>query len=442
VLALFIYRWQGIVDPTVDLNGFGYLSRSIAEGRGFSLGNGPTVRRAPLFPFIGAAVLKLFGPHHPDLPEEVVYRPIIVAQCVIFGLTCLAVWALARRMFGPRVGLLAALLTPFVPQSMRYVGMTEVEPLMGLIVVLIAYTALSVLERPGIGAGIALGLTAAAGTLTKPIVLFYPLFFLALAWWHWTRARTGEHDPSAGRTRVRASAAIAVSFVAALLPWTVRNLQVSGGRFIGISSNGPGEFLRGYVNVQPKYYLLRQDFGGSTPGTEKWDPEANAYEDRILKAYGSRFPSFPGPDGSIQPWGMPEGVSSAVAEAEKDRLEGLEMKRRILHEPLDFLRKVLIQTVTFWYVVETRTKSILVGGVALVVLALSLVGAASAKREGALPVLSVLFYFNVMYAVFLAFARYSMPLYPTLTVLASGGVVSLLKRHAPAAAQIEQRSAG
>jgi hypothetical protein len=57
-------------------------------------------------------------------------------------------------------------------------------------------------------------------------------------------------------------------------------------------------------------------------------------------------------------------------------------------------------------------------------------------------VLSVLFYFNVMYAVFLAFARYSMPLYPTLTVLASGGVVSLLKRHAPAAAQIEQRSAG
>jgi hypothetical protein len=84
--------------------------------------------------------------------------------------------------------------------------------------------------------------------------------------------------------------------------------------------------------------------------------------------------------------------------------------------------------VTFWYVVETRFKSVLVGGMALVMLALSAVGAVRAHRGGATvwPVLLVLVYFNAFYAAFLAFARYSMPLFPTLTLFASGGLVWLI----------------
>ncbi len=442
VLAFVVYRSQGIVEAKIDLNGFGLLSRNIAEGRGFSLGQGPTVRRAPLLPLIGALLLKVFGSDRPGIPEALIYRPIIVAQCVFFGLTCLTVWALARRMFGPRVALIAGLLTPLVPQSMRYVGMTEVEPLMGLIVCLLAYTGLNVLERPGTGTGIAFGLTAAAGTLAKPIVLFYPFFFLVLAWWSWTRS-PAPSAPAGSRARVAASAAIAASFIAALIPWTVRNLAVTSGKFIGISSNGPGEFLRGYVNAQPKYYLLRQDFGGTDPGPEKWDPEANVYEDGILRQYGSRFPSYPNRSETAETAG--DGVSSALIEAEKDRLEMIEMKRRIFHAPLDFLRKFAIQLVTFWYVVETRTKSVLVGAMALVALVLAGIGVARARREGrsSLPVISVLVYFNIMYAVFLAFARYSMPLYPALTVLAAGGLVSVLSpqpRLAPASRAVGQEA--
>jgi hypothetical protein len=120
------------------------------------------------------------------------------------------------------------------------------------------------------------------------------------------------------------------------------------------------------------------------------------------------------------------------------------MKRRILREPLQFIRKFLIQLVTFWYLVETRTKSFLVAGLAAVVLALAAIGAWRARREGAfpLPLISVLLYFNVMYAVFLAFARYSMPLYPTLMVLATGGLVSVLKRQPRVVGQLEHGSPG
>jgi hypothetical protein len=37
----------------------------------------------------------------------------------------------------------------------------------------------------------------------------------------------------------------------------------------------------------------------------------------------------------------------------------------------------------------------------------------------------VVLYFNAIYAVFLAFARYSMPLFPTLTILAAGGLATV-----------------
>jgi hypothetical protein len=126
----------------------------------------------------------------------------------------------------------------------------------------------------------------------------------------------------------------------------------------------------------------------------------------------------------------PPGYTSALLEVEKDRIEGAEMKRRLLHEPGAFLRKFTIQAATFWYIVETRSRSLLVGAIALVILVLSAIGAANAQRSGMVvwPVLLVIVYFNAMYAAFLAMARYSMPLFPTLSVVAAGGVVWLLRQ--------------
>jgi hypothetical protein len=80
--------------------------------------------------------------------------------------------------------------------------------------------------------------------------------------------------------------------------------------------------------------------------------------------------------------------------------------------------------------VETRTKSLFVGAIAAGMLALAAIGSWRAKREGLLvwPVIAVILYSNAIYAVFLAFARYSMPLYPTLSVLSAAGALSLLER--------------
>jgi len=422
--AFLVYGRQGVIDPAVDLNGFGGIARSLANGDGFSSGNGPTTRRAPLYPVIGAALLTAFGQETAGMSDAAFYRPLIIANCIILGLSCVVVWLLARRLFDARTGVVAAIICPLIPQSLRYVGMTEVETLMGLCIVLLAFASHAFVERPGAATGGGLGVAAGLATLAKPIVLLYPVVFLPLAFWQWHRRQLSL------RTAATGTAVALVCFGVLLAPWMIRNRVVTNGQFSGISGNAPGEFLRGYINAQPKYFLLQQDFGGYGPG-EKWDPEANAWEKSFLASHGMPFYQYVRhADRSLTMVPTPPpGQTSALLEVEKDRIESAEMKRRLLHEPGAFVRKFAIQSATFWYIVETRSRSLLVGGIALGMLLLSSLGAWSAFRRGAAvwPVLLVVVYFNAMYAAFLAMARYSMPLFPTLSVVAAGGLVWLLR---------------
>jgi hypothetical protein len=428
--VFLVHQRQALVEATVDLNGFGDIARNIRDGNGFSTAYGATVRRGPLYPILGAALLWAFGGGGRNIPEAIFYRPMIVANCAIFGLTCAVVFWTAKKIFGDlRVALVAAGICPLIPQSLRYIGMTEVETLMGLHVALLAAIGLVLVERPNATTGATFGAVAALATLTKPIVFLYPFVFLPVAFWY-----AGKKG-ACRRERVIALVAAIACFGALLLPWSLRNASITNGEFRGISSNAPGEFLRGYINAQPKYYLLQQDFGGADPRTEKWDPEANAYEERLLVAHGVPFywttRNEAGQPVLLPP--PPPGVTSAMIEVEKDRIEGAEMKRKLLHEPFGFLKKFTIQLFTFWYIVETRAKSLFVGSIAAVVLAFAIAGYLRASRRNALvwPVVAVLVYFNVIYAAFLAFARYSMPLFPTLAILAGGGVIALLEQLRP-----------
>jgi len=429
VFAFGVYQSSALVASAIDVNCFGQIARNLLRGEGFSFGNGPTIRRGPLYPLLAAGLLKLFGRDPNAFPDAAFYAPVLGANCLFFGATLLVIWTLTRRLFGQRAAVLAVAICPFVPQSLRYVGRTEVEMLMGLFISLLAALGVALATRPGPRTGAWFGLIAAAATLSKPIVLLFPLAFLPVAWWHWTRQRAPIRD------RFTATLVLLACFALPLVPWSLRNRAVTEHQFQGISSNGPGEFLRGYVNAQPKYFLLLQDFGGNDPRTEKWDPEANRFEEAILKPHGVPFgrADFDSAGNLVFTPPAPPGMTSAMLEAKKDRIEGAEMKRRVLADPAGFVGKVAVQLLTFWYVVETRAKSLFVGAVALIMLGLGVVGFVRAHRLGKVvwPIALVIAYFNVIYAVFLAFARYSMPLFPTLVVLSAGGLWALVERFLP-----------
>jgi hypothetical protein len=149
-----------------------------------------------------------------------------------------------------------------------------------------------------------------------------------------------------------------------------------------------------------------------------------------LAPYGMPFYRVNAPEnGTVQivrP--MPDGVSSTQLEASKDRVESAVLLRKIITNPLETVPKIVLQAVTFWYLVVDRTQSLFVGISAFGLLVLAALGAWMAYRQRATfrPVLAILIYLNLVYAATLAMARYSMPLYPTLMVFAAAGLVWLV----------------
>src|SRR5215831_10001852 len=69
IATIVIYHGLSANAGTIDLNGFGYLSRNIAMGKGFTLGFGPTLRRAPLYPLVAGAILTVFGNYQVGVPD-------------------------------------------------------------------------------------------------------------------------------------------------------------------------------------------------------------------------------------------------------------------------------------------------------------------------------------------------------------------------------------
>jgi small basic protein len=124
-------------------------------------------------------------------------------------------------------------------------------------------------------------------------------------------------------------------------------------------------------------------------------------------------------------------------ELKKEAIESAEMKRRILQEPGAFLNKFVIQIFTFWYIVDTVKKSLIVGAIAFLLIGLAIFGWIRARKQDIdpTPIVVVVLYYNIMYAAILAFARYSMPVYPALIALSAFGVAQFLPKRAQTEAQ-------
>ena len=393
------------IHQVFDLNGFGTIGENIAIGKGFSNGAGPTMRRAPLYPTLIAGVFNITG-YNSDNRERS-YTPLIVLQCFFAGLSCLCVYLIGRQLFGERTGVLAGVLCAFWPQCLRYLGAVDVEATNTLLITLITLATVHLRRSPNIKNGALAGLAIGAATLVKPLPLLFPLVIALLLW-----------PPKGVRYPAKALAACILTLVAICLPWVVRNHIVSHGRFHGISTNAAGEFLRGYVNARPEYVLLKKPFQGS------WDWDANMYEEAILMQHGFGFFSII--NGQTRPM-----IDNVQNELTKDGIEAAEIRRRIVQEPGGILRKWVIQIFTFWYIVETPAKAIMVGIFALLALIPAAIGVKSAVNHGKdyLPPVAVVLYFNILYAAVLSFARYSMPIFPTLLVLSAYGWLAIFTKY-------------
>src|ERR1700746_881369 len=94
----------------------GRISRSIARAYGISpptgLPSGPSAWAPPVYPYILAAVFKLFGVYSPASAWV-----ILAFNSIFSALTCLTLYHIAERMYGMTVALATAWTWSFFPSA-------------------------------------------------------------------------------------------------------------------------------------------------------------------------------------------------------------------------------------------------------------------------------------------------------------------------------------
>lgn len=204
-------------------------ARTIAAWDGYrGFGLQQTAQWPPGYSAVLAVVYKLFG-HN-------IYAAKMV-NVAAGGIACVAVYALAAKVFSRRVGLLAALIFALFPSSIFFSTLLLTESIFAALLTLLALLVLMVLlERGGpLLPSLLLGVLFGAAALVRSeaaVLLLVALLFWKLATPSWRRFASPAGFLAAG-------AVLAVS------PWTVRN-AITMKALVPLSTGGGHTLLAGH----------------------------------------------------------------------------------------------------------------------------------------------------------------------------------------------------
>jgi 4-amino-4-deoxy-L-arabinose transferase-like glycosyltransferase len=198
------------------------LGKSLSHAGAYELEGHATAYRPPGYPLLLAASFTLFG-------DSLV--PVRIAQSFADMISCFLVFALGKRLFSERVGLIGAGIFAFFPVQILYVSILMTETVFTTLLLLYLYICtgrhdswrMSVLE----------GLVLGAGTLVRPTILLIPAALFVVRWMYgWTRTEN-----------LRALAITGAATLIIVSPWLIRNYYAFGR--ISLTSNTGVNFWMG-----------------------------------------------------------------------------------------------------------------------------------------------------------------------------------------------------
>ncbi len=295
----------------------GRIGASLASGQGFSNPFGPstgaTAWEPPLYPYLIAAVFRVFG-----IYSQTSAVVLLALNSTFSALTCLPIFLIARRIFSEKVAIGSAWAWAVLPNIIFWCTRAVWETsLSALLLTTIIWLTLSFEDRDGwlpwLQFGLLWGITALSSTSS--------LSFLPAAglWVLYRRARRGKRS-------VAGSVLASAIFFACITPWLVRNHEVFG-KFIFIRDNFGAELRLGngngaegiwmeYLHPTQDVYAMRQYRAmGELPYIAMRQRQAfdyiQAHYDRFANLCLRRFVYFwAAPPKATQPWWMGEAKNS------------------------------------------------------------------------------------------------------------------------------------
>jgi Dolichyl-phosphate-mannose-protein mannosyltransferase len=195
----------------------GRIARSIAQGDGFSsplhANTGPTAWMTPLYPLLLAGIFKILG-----IYTKASAIAMLALDSLFSALTCIPIFLMAQRSFGPRAAVWAGWTWAFFPYAIYFaadfIWPTTAATLLLSVVFLLALH----LEDSDCGRKwLAFGATSAVAALTDPIVLAVAVPVAAWMGYRLHRQRLCWAKPYA---------TAALAFALVISPWFVRNYHM------------------------------------------------------------------------------------------------------------------------------------------------------------------------------------------------------------------------
>lgn len=355
-----VFPLMGEATSGLDPDGYGYAGKILYETGLF-----PSISKAPLYPAFIASISWLFGGYR--------IWVIQLGQCLLFSLTIRVLYAIFRLTLSANIAKYAGLFCAVYPMSIWYIPRLWTETFLSLMIALFTLSLIITLQKPSIKNLILCGILFALAALSKGIaIIFLPLTILVLA----IRFRSKSLLPILLFT---------FTGMALIAPWTWRNWRMTG-RFVPIHANGGYNFYLG--NGFTKHWLESPFSYADLKTRTEIDMEA-------VRASTGFDP------------GNPLSVDDALMQAALDE---------IMQKPILLVQKLFVQTLTFWYLAASLSKSLLTGCMQIPIVLLALPGLVRALRQRSWALCLIFPIIGIMGAAVLifSFGRLSVTIIPYL----------------------------
>lgn len=393
------------VDPRrdfhFDMTWYDLAALRVEEGALLRDADGtPTAFWPPGYPILLGVAYALFGPH------------LIVAKLLNVMLataTCWFTWGLSTRLFGQRVGLLAAALLALLPDHVWFTPLLLSElPFTALLTGLLWLFAVWDARGASLLHWAVFGALLGVAILTRGTASLF-LVVPFTAWWLATRSLGAS---------LRRTLAVAAGALVVVAPWTLRNALAMGSP-IAVSSSIGMSFL-----------FAHNPHADGAEGLQHVQ-----YRDALLRD----LRALPNPEREVAEMqrGMREGVAWALANPARE-LALVPLRWRELyrhgHAGLDWSVPTRGATERAALVSPTWDRVLAAGSDVLffALLGLAALGvplALAGRRAAALALPLTVAYVSLLHGLlFVGNPRYHAPLLPVLSILAACGMQTLWRR--------------